>query len=148
MESTTEFYLNGRVNVLLSPSLTFYQDLDQYKGAYWEASVSHGLQLSPTANLDLAAGLGLGSKGYIEGYFGPATILPTVPEVPGNATMTDFYVNASLPYKLALFFTITPSVTYTTLMSDVKDIVDAADGVAYHGESDAFYWSLTGTFNF
>lgn len=148
MKSTTEFYLNGSLNVLLSPSLTFYQDLDQIKGAYWEASVSHGMPLSPAANLDLGAGLGLGSKGYIEGYFGPATILPSVPEVPGNATMTDAYLTASVPYSLALFFTITPSVTYTTLLSDVKDIVDAADGVAYHGESDAFYWSLTGTFKF
>ncbi len=146
--STTELYLHASANVILSPSLTFYQDIDKIKGGYWEASISHGMPLSPAANMELGAGLGLGSKGYIEGYFGPATLLPSVPEVPGSATMTDAYLTASIPYNLALFFTITPSVTYTTLMSDVKDIVDAADGVAYHGESDAFYWSLTGTFTF
>ena len=146
--STTELYLHASANVILSPSLTFYQDIDEIKGGYWEASVSHGLPLSPVANLDMEAGLGLGSKGYIEGYFGEHTILPAVPEVPGNASLTDAYLTASMPYSLALFFTITPSVTYTTLMSDVKDIVDLADGEAYHGESDAFFWSLTGTFTF
>ncbi len=146
--STTELYLHASANVILSPSLTFYQDLDEIKGGYWEASISHGAPLSPAANLDLKAGLGLGSKGYIEGYFGHASILPSVPEVPGNATMTDAYLTASVPYSLALFFTVTPSVTYTTLMSDVKDIVDAAGDGAYHGDSDAFYFSLTGTFKF
>ena len=45
-------------------------------------------------------------------------------------------------------FTVTPSVSYSSLSGDVRDIVDAADGVACHGESDAFVWGLSVTFSF
>lgn len=146
--NTTEFYLGASLNVLLSPKLTVYQDIDAIKGAYWEASVSHGVALSPTLNLELGGGLGLGSKGYIEGYFGAADGLPNVPEVPGNATMTDYYVSAAVPFDLALFFTVTPSVTYSSLVGDVKDIVDTADAGMYHGDANAFVWGLSATFRF
>jgi hypothetical protein len=148
ISSTTEFFVGLSANVLLSPSLTIYQDIDEIKGAYWEASVGHGIALSPSTDLDVTVGVGLGSKGYIEGYFGPATLLPSVPEVPGNASMTDFYVSAGVPFHPAPMFTVTPSVTYSSLTGDVKDIVDSADGVAYHGASDAFYWGLSATFSF
>lgn len=146
--STTEFYLGAAVNVLLSPSLKIYQDIDEVKGAYWEASVSHSVALNPTTNVDLTAGFGLGSKGYIKGYFGAASLLPTVPEVPGNASLTDFFFHAGVPFHPVPMFTVTPSVSYSSLSGDVKDIVDAADGAAYHGDSDAFVWGLSATFSF
>jgi len=146
--STTEFYVGAAVNVLLSPSLKVYQDIDEFKGAYWEAGISHGVALSPTTNLDLAAGLGLGSQGYIEGYFGPATLLPTVPELPGNAAMTDYHLSAGVAFHPVPLFTLTPSITYSSLTGDVKDIVKAADGAVYHGDSDAVIWGLSAMFSF
>ncbi len=148
LDSTTEFFLSAELGILLSPSLTFYQDIDAVKGAYWAASISHGVALSPSMDLDLTAGVGLGSQGYIEGYFGPATLLPAVPEVPGNAAMTDYYLTAGIPFHPVPMFTVTPSVTYSSLTGDVKDIVDAAEGAAYHGDSDAFVWALSATFSF
>jgi len=148
IDRTTEFYVGAALNVLLSPKLTVYQDLDAYKGAYWEAQVSHGVALSPATSLDLTVGLGLGSQGYIEGYFGPATLLPNVPELPGNASMTDFFVSAGVPFHPAPMFTVTPSVSYNSLTGDVKDIVDGAGGGAYHGESYAFIWGVNASFSF
>lgn len=145
--STTELYLHAGLNVLLSPSLTFYQDLDAIEGTYWDAGISHGVALSPATNLELSAHLGLGSEGYIGGYFGGAAGLPGVPELPGGANMTDASISAAVPFNLALFFTLTPSLTYTTLLGDVKDVVDAGDAV-YHGESDAFFWGLSASFTF
>jgi len=146
--STTEFYLGASLSVLLSPSLTLYQDIDEFKGAYWEASIGHAVALSEGTDLDLKAGLGLGSKSYIEGYFGPATTIPGVPELPGDANMTDYYLSAGVPFHPIPFFTVTPSVTYSALTGDVKDIVDSAGGIAYHGDSDAFYWGLSAMFSF
>ncbi len=147
--STTEFYFGASVSVLLSPSLKVYHDIDQIKGTYWEASISHAMALSPGTDLELGAGLGMGSKSYIEGYFGglPAN-LPTLPDVPVDASMTDYYVRAGVPFHPIPLFTVTPSVTYSSLTGDVKDIIDDPDGLKYHSESDAFVWGLSVSFLF
>jgi uncharacterized protein (TIGR02001 family) len=145
MDATTELYLTASAGVLLSPTLTVYQDIDRFKGAYWEASVSHGMPLSPAANLELTGALGLGSKGYFNGYFG---VMPD-PDVPGGvseftgASMSDFRLTAGVPYSTIPFFTITPAVTYTTLLGDAKDAVELADG-----DKDTFYYGLTVSFRF
>ncbi|MFT5233556.1 MAG: hypothetical protein ACI9UQ_001590 [Candidatus Krumholzibacteriia bacterium] len=144
---TSEFYLGAAVNVLLSPSLKVYQDLDAHKGAYWEAQISHGVTMGSN-ELELSGGVGFGSKGYIEGYFGPASELPTVPEVPGDASLTDYHIKAALPFHPLPMFTVTPSVMWSSLSGDVKTIVDSSEGVAYHGESDAFVWGLNASFSF
>ena len=144
---TKELYITASASVLLSPSLTIYQDLDKYKGAYWEASVSHGVPLSPMANLDFSAGLGLGSKGYLMGYYG---VLPDPEAIGGvsdftGASMSDFHISVGLPYKAIPFFTITPSVTYSTLMGDAKTAAEGADG---SGDADAVFYGISASFSF
>lgn len=144
-DGTTELYLSASASVLLSPSLTVYQDIDNIKGAYWEASVGHGVPLSPMADLNLGATLGLGSKGYLAGYFG---VIPSVDD-PGEftdftgASMSDLTLRASVPYKAVPFFTVTPAITYSTLLGDAKD---SAKG--YERNEDAFYYGLTVSFSF
>lgn len=145
LDSTTELYVTASASVLLSPTLTIYQDIDNIKGAYWEAGISHGVPLSPMADLELSATLGLGSKGYLAGYFGvirdpldPAEFTDFT-----GASMSDFRLSAGVPYKAVPFFTITPAVTYTTLLGDAKD---AAEG--RHADKDAFYLGLTASFSF
>jgi len=141
--STSEIYLSAEAHVLLGPTLRVYQDIDEYKGAYWEATVNHSFAVSPTLDLDLTGGLGLGSKGYTEGYFGEASLLPQVPSVPGNAAMTDYFVAAAVPFDLALFFTVTPSVTYTSLLGDIKTIVEGSPE-----DATSAVWGLSATFKF
>jgi len=145
---TSEVFLQAQAHVLFSPSLTLYQDIDEYKGTYWDASVQHKVAVSPAVEVELTAGVGLGSPGYTEGYFGPATILPQVPQLPGNAAITDFYLTAGVPFDLALFFTVTPSVSYSTLAGDVKTIVESTNGVYYEGATSAVIWSLSAEFHF
>jgi len=142
---TSEFYLGAAANVLLSPSLTVYQDIDAIKGAYWEASISHDVAVG-AKNIELSGGLGLGSKSYIEGYFGHGTLDPALPELPVDASMTDYHIKAAMPFNPLPMFTVTASVMYTSLSGDVKDIVDAS-GI-YHAESDAFVWGLNASFSF
>jgi uncharacterized protein (TIGR02001 family) len=145
LEATTELYVSASLGVLLSPTLTIYQDIDQFKGAYWEASVSHGMPLSPVANLELTAGLGLGSKGYLSGYFGaiPDPDNPTEWTDVTGASMSDFFLSAGLPFSKVPFLTITPAVTYTSLLGDAKDAVDG-----HEGDTSTFYYGLTASFSF
>ncbi len=145
---TTELSLGVAANVPLSPSLTIYRDLDEIEGTYWEAGIHHAVSLRPGTDLELSAGLGLGSEGYVEGYFGPATALPGVPEVPGGAHMTDYHLTAGLPFHPIPLLTVTPRVTYSTLTGDVKDIVDGSGEAAYHGESDVFFWGVNAALSF
>jgi hypothetical protein len=147
-ESTTELFLSASVGVPLSPSLTFYQDLDQIKGGYWEARLGHSLAIGPTTNLDLTAGLGLGSKGYVAGYFGTVSALPSVPDLPTSVSLTNAFVSAAVPFNLTPFVVFTPSVSYSTLVDSVKDIVGSADGAIYHGATDAVVWGLSATVSF
>lgn len=144
-DATTELYLSAAANILLSPSLAVYQDIDQFKGAYWEASISHGVPLSPVANLQFSGTLGLGSEGYLKGYFGAIPDLDNPDDLTSftGASMSDFTFSAGLPYSSIPFFTITPGVTYTTLLGDAKD---SADG--YEKDTSTFYYGLTVSFNF
>lgn len=126
VNSTTEFYLSAEVNVILSPRLAIYQDLDEIKGAYWEAGVGHGFELGPSLDLDLGASLGLGSEAYMNGYYG---VIPDL-TVPGGvsaftgATLSNYLVTAALPYHPVPFVTITASAAYSGLLGDAKDSHD------------------------
>ena len=50
-DNTSEFFLSAKVNVILSPSLVVYQDLDKYKGGYWDFAIGHDFALGETTNL-------------------------------------------------------------------------------------------------
>ena len=143
-DNTTEFYLSGKVNVLLSPSLAVYQDIDKFKGAYWEASVGHGFGLGETMELDLTGGLGLGSKSYIAGYFAAEM---TLPDTDLGASMTNFYVRAAVPFHPIPFLSITPSATYTSLLGDAEKALDN-DHMIYSGKKENVIWGLAASFSF
>ncbi len=130
--ATTEFYVTGSAGVLLSPTLSIYYDFDEVDGTYINAGISHGIALGPELDLDLGASLGLGDSGYNKSYFGI-----------DDGGMTDFLFTASVPFEAIPFFTITPSVNYSTQMGDAKDKTDSLDG-----DSDAFFYGITASFSF
>lgn len=139
--ATTEFYVSAAAHVLFSPSVTLYYDIDEIDGGYIELGASHSVALSPMTNLDLAATVGYGSSDYVSGYFGSpaaAKALSTLDSGP-----TDLSLTASIPYQPLPIVTLTPSVTYTTLMGDAKDITDAAGG-----DKDAFFFGVTAGVSF
>ncbi len=144
-DGTTELYLSAASSVLLSPSLTVYQDIDNIKGAYWEASVSHGMPLFPMANLDFKGTLGLGSKGYLAGYFGVIPSIDNPLEIANftGASMSDFTFSVRMPYHAMPFITITPAVTYSTLLGDAKD-----SAAGFERNEDAFFAGVTASFSF
>jgi len=143
--NTTEAFVGAELNVPLSPALTIYQDVDAVEGGYWAASVSHGVPLSPATNLELSAGVGLGSKSYVQGYFGidPTDPVAIAADLTGDTSLTDAHIGAAVPFNLVPMVTVTPGVTYSTLMGDAKDAMDAAGG-----NTDAFVWSISAGFGF
>lgn len=146
---TTEFYLSGKVNVILSPTLVFYQDIDRFKGAYWAASIGHGFGVGEDSQIDLGAGLGLGSESYLLGYFPVDPELPWNPEFSNGASSTDYFIDLRWPFHPVPFFTVTPSVTWTSLLGDAKRSVDAVpDDSVFSGKTGNFYWGLSVLFRF
>jgi len=147
--NTSEIYLSGQVNVLLSPSLTIYSDVDQIKGTYWEASVSYDFELSESTKLESTGGLGLGSQNYITGYFPVDPDLPWSPDFSTNASVTDYYLDVRVPFHPIPFITVTPSLTWSALLGEAKDSVSAApDDMVYAGQTSNFFWGITASFGF
>jgi hypothetical protein len=56
--NTVEIYGKAGLDMLLSPSLSIYYDVDKIKGAYIEAGVSHSLPASEKVSIDLGATAG------------------------------------------------------------------------------------------
>lgn len=151
-DATTELYIYASAGVILSPKVIVYQDVDTYKGAYWELSIGHGFEVSPGTNLDLSGGLGLGSKSYLKGYYGWTGDVSNPNEVTNftGASMSNFYITASLPYQAFPFFTFTPSIGYSSLMGDAKDAVNFSNegNPASEIDPDAFVFGMKVSFSF
>ncbi len=130
--STAEAFISGSVGILLSPTLSIYYDFKENDGAYVNAGISYPVTLAPEVDLDLGASLGYGDNGYNKSYFGVE-----------SSGMTDFLLTASIPFNPIPFFTITPSVNYSTQIGDYKTATDDADG-----DSDAIFYGLSVSFSF
>jgi len=110
-DPTTEIYSSVGMDLVVTPSFTVYQDVDQADGTYctlavgktfenfWEPSDSIGL------SADLSAAASFGSDKYNEFYFGR-----------NEFAFTDALFSASLPLAIGKYFSITPMVNYTMLI--------------------------------
>lgn len=130
--NTTEIYVGVDFDVLLSPSLTIYYDVDQIQGFYVSLGISHSFDLfkkgNISAGLDLSATIGWGSADYNEGYWG----------VDKNA-FNDVLFSAGLPIKVGQYVTITPMVNYSIVIdSDLRDTTT---------DPDNFYAGISVTFS-
>jgi hypothetical protein len=111
-DDTWEIYWGFGLDVLASPSLTVYHDVDEVKGTYVSFGLGHSfenlikLDLGVGLGLDLSASIGWGSASYNKSYWGP-----------DKSALNDLVLSAAFPLEVA-GFTITPSVNYVTLMSD------------------------------
>jgi len=111
-DDTWEVYWGFGLDILASPSVTVYHDVDEANGTYISFGVGHSfenvVELGPDTGLgvDLSAGIGWGSSGYNNSYWGP-----------DKSALNDLVLSAAFPFEVA-GFAITPSVNYVTLMSD------------------------------
>lgn len=126
--TTHELYASVSADVIASPSLTVYSDVDEVKGSYFLLGVSQSIALSagPLTGIDLGASLGYGSGSYNRGYFGI-----------DNAAPVDLVVSLGLPLSFGKF-SLSPSVTYSYLLD--SDISEALDETGY------FFFSIGTSF--
>lgn len=112
-QDTSELYVGGEAHVALSPHLWVYRDVDVVEGTYVNVGGSWDRSLGEATALEIAADLGWGSAGYVRGFFGP-----------DQAGVGDLTVAARLPWRPLPPLTVTPQVSFATLLGDAKEAVD------------------------
>ena len=123
----------GLPDVLLSPTVTVYRDLDEIDGFYGVLAVAHSFSLSEKVGLKLSASLGAGDSDYNSGYFGH-----------DEAALNDCVVGAALPISVIENLSVTPSISYMLLPD--SDLGDAAEEA--YGEKDSVYGGVTLSYAF
>ena len=136
VSGTTEVYAAAAAKVLLNPSLTLFYDLDEVDAAYLSAGVSHGVPLSPMADLKFSATLGYGTKDYVHYYFGAGAAAKAAPSF--GSGPTDLLLGLEVPYHPVPLFTVSGGVFYSTLLGDASDAVDSAGG-----DKDTLYFGVS-----
>lgn len=121
---TTEAYLGFSFDVPLSPSITFYHDLDEAEGTYANLGIGHSVTFGPECpvSMDLGASVGWGSASYNKYYWGL-----------DKSKFNDLVLSVSFPFEVA-GMTVVPSFNYVTLLSD-----DIRGTNTYRSESDYFF---------
>ena len=100
--NTVDIYGKVALNVLLSPKLAVWYDVDKVKGAYFEGSISHGIPLGiTTLNLGALAGYSAGQGSCTQ----PCTELANF--LDNGLTHVDLSASVGIP---AGPVTITPNV--------------------------------------
>jgi uncharacterized protein (TIGR02001 family) len=125
---TTEVYWGLGFDVLLSPTITVYHDVDEAEGTYVNLGLSHSfgtiaeLCQGVPVGLEISSGIGWGSGSYNKYYWGT-----------DQSKMQDLSFSVAFPVEMKSW-TITPSLNYVTLLSD-----DIRDTDVYRTESDYFF---------
>lgn len=128
-KSTMEFYVGVGLDVLLSPTLKIYRDIDEADGWYLNLEVSHSFKFSKIASLDLGLALGWGDENFHNFNHGAL-----------QAGLGDLVFKVAVPIKINNWFSITPSAFYSTLIT--SELRDA------QAEPDNFVLAFSFTFSF
>lgn len=134
---TVEVYAGLGLDIPLSPTLTMYRDVDEIDGTYLALSVSHSIEtifeLSPDmpVGMNLSASTGWGSENYNKGYWGV-----------NSSKMNDLTLSVGFPVVMGNW-TITPSVSYVTLLSSGVRASDWYKTNSGNNDSDYVFTGIT-----
>ena len=129
--ATTEVYGVLSFDVPLSPSITFYKDVDEADGLYISAAIEHSIEkifeLGPDTpvGLDLGASLGWANSSYNEYYWGL-----------DKNKANDLALSVSFPFEIG-GWSITPSIHYIMLISDA-----IRETNAYGDDNNMFFFGI------
>jgi hypothetical protein len=122
LPTTVEVYAGLGLDVPLDPRLTVYRDVDEIDGTYATFDMGHAVELGDVS-IAGTAGIGWGSRGYNDGYFGVRA-----------DTWNDFHARLGAAWTRGRF-TVEPFVGWQSM---VADRIRAATG-----PSDLFVVGLT-----
>ena len=128
-DDTQEIYVTLSYDVLLSPTLTFYYDVDSFSGAYYATfDISHSFPIGETYSLDLGA------------------LVSYLDDNDDYGELHNGVLSASMSFPIGEDISITPEINYSfALSSDAEDYI--ADGSA-DGDDSYFYGGTTISFAF
>jgi hypothetical protein len=123
-DDTQEFYGNLSYDILFSPTLTFYYDVDTFSGAYYVTfDISHSFPIGEKYSLDLGA---------------------LVSYLDDNEDYDAFHngvLSASMSFPVGKYFSITPEFNYSfALSSDAEDYIE---GLSADDDDSYFYGGTT-----
>ena len=131
-EPTTEIYGSAGLDMLLSPTVNIYYDVDQVGGVYGTVGISHSFSLGEvykgiSPSLDLSGSVGYGSPSYNEGYFGVHT-----------SGFVDLLLTAELAIPIDEHLSVAPFVSFSQVLdSKLRDAVED-DNATFFGASLSF----------
>ena len=128
-DDTQEIYGTLSYDMLLSPTLTIYYDVDTFSGLYYVTfGISHSFAIGEKNSLDLGALVSYldDDEGYDEFHNG--------------------VLSASMTFPLGKYFSLTPEVNYSFALSDeAEDYIKAGSA---DGDDNYFYGGATLSFAF
>ena len=124
LEDTTELYAGLSFDCFLSPSITWYNDIDEVNGSYLSFGVGHTFEnVIGEVPADISASLGWGSASYNDAYWGVE-----------KSKANDLAISVAFPVELDSGWSLTPSLNYVTLISgDIK-------GADTYSTDDSFFY--------
>lgn len=132
IKDTTELYWGLNFDLPLSPSVTFYHDIDEAEGTYISLAVGHSIEKIAElgsglpVGMEIGASLGWGSGSYNNYYWGT-----------DQSKMQDLTLSVSFPMEIG-GWTLAPSLNYVTLLSDDIRATDIN-----RTESDYFFTGIS-----
>ena len=131
-EPTTEIYGSAGLDMLLSPTVNIYYDVDQVGGVYGTVGISHSFSLGEvyrgiSPSLDLSGSVGYGSSSYNEGYFGVH-----------SSGFVDLLLTAGLAIPIDEHLSVGPFVSFSQVIdSKLRDAVED-DNTTFFGATLSF----------
>lgn len=107
--STSEVYASAAFPVLLSPTLSINYDTDEADGFYASLGVGYGLPLGckSAQTLSVSGKVSFSSGSYNKFWLGQ-----------DKSALSDLYLSASLPISVSGSTTLTPAISYSTMLDD------------------------------
>jgi hypothetical protein len=136
-DDSQELFLKIGGNILLSPTLTIYQEIANYPGTYFNLGISHSVNLTKEITLDLGASIGyqVSNTDKIVQY--NSNLQPTTNKY--NA-LHDGNLTVGLTIPFAKYFTVKPVISYSLPLSD--DAKYRIQGTSLSNKYDFFYGGI------
>jgi hypothetical protein len=115
---TTELYVGASYDVICSPAVKVFQDIEGVDGTYVSLSGGYSVPVGELTAIDLGAAIGYGSGEMNQMLYSAAA----------GAGLADVLVNVGATFPITELFSVTPSIIFTSILnSDGQDAYDAAD---------------------
>ncbi|MBN2302380.1 MAG: hypothetical protein JXN60_07695 [Lentisphaerae bacterium] len=138
-KDTFEVFAEYTMDIPLLPSVAINYDFGEIEGFYIEISAGHSVGLiKGIADMDFRAGIGIADENH------SIEVFNEVENLPEKTGFVDATVSISIPIQLGDLMTLTPSMTYMTLVdSELREAVDNAGQDINH-----FIYGVTCTYMF